>query len=377
MSAIFWISITLLFCEYLIYYFAIITCSWPKHSCHNDPFANGKPPRPPLQAIILADPHLLGKRAHWLDKLRREWQMTRSFQTADFLHRPDVVFVLGDILDDGQNALLEDFREDVGRFRTMFWSSAPVICAVGNHDIGFHYRIIPQLRQRFEKAFERRPVELLEFSGIQFVLINSMAFEGDRCSMCKEAEQQLGVVSLRLRCQRALKARTEEEQTLPKECDAVDFSRETAFSKPIILQHFPMYRLSDEACNEPDEAPADEKSQPFRGKWECISKEATEQIMNTIEPRAVFGGHTHHGCYRKHRNGVDEWTISSFNWRNKINPSFLMVSFCPDTLAVYKCFLPNEHTVFFTYGASGFFLLLWLVWQVARRIRKRCKVRFD
>jgi hypothetical protein len=36
-----------------------------------------------LRAMFAADTHLLGTRqGHWFDKLRREWQMKRSFQTA-------------------------------------------------------------------------------------------------------------------------------------------------------------------------------------------------------------------------------------------------------------------------------------------------------
>lgn len=49
-----------------------------------------------MKVLIIADTHLLGSRnGHWLDKLRREWQMHRSFQTAMTLHKPELVFVLG------------------------------------------------------------------------------------------------------------------------------------------------------------------------------------------------------------------------------------------------------------------------------------------
>lgn len=50
----------------------------------------------PVRAIILADIHMLGPRkGHWLDKLRREWQMHRSYQSSMTLFRPDLVFILG------------------------------------------------------------------------------------------------------------------------------------------------------------------------------------------------------------------------------------------------------------------------------------------
>lgn len=43
-----------------------------------------------------------------------------------------------------------------------------------------------------------------------------------------------------------------------------------------------MYRESDEICNELDEAPEEVKNIKFRERWECLSKEASEQVHNII-----------------------------------------------------------------------------------------------
>lgn len=51
------------------------------------------------------------------------------------------------------------------------------------------------------------------------------------------------------------------------------------YSRPILLQHFPMHRQSDMICTESDEAPEDFKQQEFRERWECLSREASEQVM--------------------------------------------------------------------------------------------------
>lgn len=48
------------------------------------------------------------------------------------------------------------------------------------------------------------------------------------------------------------------------------------------LQHFPMYRESDQICDELDEAPADIKDIKFRERWECLSREASEQVNYTL-----------------------------------------------------------------------------------------------
>ena len=50
------------------------------------------------------------------------------------------------------------------------------------------------------------------------------------------------------------------------------------------------------------------------------------QIFKLLNPRLILSGHTHHGCYRVHENGTPEWTVSSLSWRNKVSPTFLLVS---------------------------------------------------
>ncbi len=43
--------------------------------------------------------HLGSRNGHWLDKLRREWQMHRAFRTAVAYFRPEAVFFLGSVAD--------------------------------------------------------------------------------------------------------------------------------------------------------------------------------------------------------------------------------------------------------------------------------------
>ena len=89
-----------LFCEWLIYYLVIFQCSWPDISLQD-----GKSQFQPLKTMFLTDTHLLGSRnGHWFDKLRREWQMERAFQTAISYFKPDVVFLLGDLFDEGMTS---------------------------------------------------------------------------------------------------------------------------------------------------------------------------------------------------------------------------------------------------------------------------------
>lgn len=55
------------YCEYLIYFPAILKCAWPKSKS-----AEGRADDSVVRAMVLSDTHLLGAvGGHWFDKLRR------------------------------------------------------------------------------------------------------------------------------------------------------------------------------------------------------------------------------------------------------------------------------------------------------------------
>lgn len=86
------LTLTFAYNEYGIYWQALLKCDWPR--AHEDTL---------VRLMILSDTHLLGSRhGHWFDKLRREWQQHRAFQTARRLLQPDYVVVLGDLTDEGK-----------------------------------------------------------------------------------------------------------------------------------------------------------------------------------------------------------------------------------------------------------------------------------
>ena len=59
------------------------------------------------------------------------------------------------------------------------------------------------------------------------------------------------------------------------------------YSRPILLQHFPMYRESDAECKGPDSAPQKEKNIKFRERWECISEESSQQVSYFIQNHII------------------------------------------------------------------------------------------
>lgn len=349
-----------IFCEYLLYYIVLVQCSWPILDPRkiDATIPEPKPEETPVHAMFIADTHLLGpKKGHWFDKLKREWQMYRAFQTMITLHKPDIIFVLGDLFDEGQWSSSTEFEQYIQRFHSLF--SVPknthLYVVAGNHDIGFHYAITPYLNQRFVNGFKTPSVKRVSMRGNHFVLINSMALEGDGCFLCSPTENALNKIATHLKC----------AKNSGNDCKGTTISR---YSRPIVLQHYPMYRESDEICNEPDQAPDDIKGIKFRERWECLSREASEQLVDILNPRLIVNGHTHHGCRRLHRNDILEVTISSFSWRNKDNPSLLLGVFSPNNYSVSKCYMPKESTEIRIYIISVICIFIYFIMK--RRLKR-------
>ncbi|XP_022127911.2 metallophosphoesterase 1 isoform X1 [Pieris rapae] len=323
------------YCEYLIYYVTQLQCRWP--TVDNNVMKNEKP----VYAMVLADIHLLGsKNGHWLDKERREWQMHRAFQTAITLHNPELVFILGDIFDEGKWSSQKEFNEYVERFKKLFEipKGTTLHVVAGNHDIGFHYKITPQLANRFEVELNAPPVRLISIRGNHFILINSMAMEGDGCSLCSRAVAELEKIADTLKCSSG--------STLCK-----GKTRVAKYSRPILMQHYPLYRESDSVCTESD-APLS-RSNLFEERWDCLSKESTEYLIESLLPRAAFGAHTHNSCLIRHslvprpEHKIEfvEYTVPSFSWRNRLDPKYYLLTVTPHEVKVAKCELTREVTI--------------------------------
>ncbi|KAJ2947911.1 hypothetical protein O0L34_g9702 [Tuta absoluta] len=330
------IAIMVFYCEFLIYYVVIAQCSWP--------VVNKTDPNEILKAFMLTDIHMLGHRnGNPVDKWRREWQMHRAFQTIISLHNPDVVFVLGDIFDEGQYATDDQFDKYVEGFYDKFYvpDHIKMFILVGNHDIGFHHSVRPSHVERFYKRMNSTSAQLLTLKNSHFVLVNSVAMHGDSCEMCSSARKNIEDIADKLECARD-----------PAMCN--DGAEPTIkYSRPILLQHYPLVRSSDAICAEPDSVPWYEKDIPFTPKIECLSQEATDYLATKLRPRAVFEGHTHYGCllhhsYQDQHLEFIEHTIPSFSWRNIFTPKYMLVTITPTEYAYNKCGLPGEHTIVIT-----------------------------
>ncbi|KAG7488746.1 hypothetical protein MATL_G00036790 [Megalops atlanticus] len=336
------VSCVFIFCEYLIYFPAILQCSWPE----TDHLDSGKPV-PILHALFLSDTHLLGAiRGHWFDKLRREWQMERAFQTAVLLLRPEVVFILGDVFDEGKWSSTKDWRDDVRRFRQIFRHprDTELIVLVGNHDIGFHYEMDSFKLQRFEDVFNVTSAMIVTKKGVNFLLVNSVAMHGDGCPICQAVENELFRLSEALNCSMG------SSSTAREHChDTQQFPS----SLPIILQHYPLFRTSDANCTGQDAAPPEQRHLLFKEQYDVLSQEASQKLLWWFQPRLILSGHTHSACEVIHENKYPEISVPSFSWRNRNNPSFILGTFSSTSFLLSKCFLPEESSVVAIYCATA------------------------
>lgn len=139
-----------------------------------------------------------------------------------------------------------------------------------------------------------------------------MTLHRDGCYFCDTAEMEIEELAGRLRCARSNTPKCQQQS------DKLPF-----YSRPVLLQHFPTYRSSDKECEESD---MPESGESYRESWEVLSKDATKFLEKQLNPRVAFAGHSHHYCRSRNMWDVDEYTIASFSWRNKQNPSFLLVS---------------------------------------------------
>ncbi|CAH8593556.1 unnamed protein product [Schistosoma turkestanicum] len=147
---------------------------------------------------------------------------------------------------------------------------------------------------------------------------------------------------------------------------AFNYPSSFIYSRPVILQHFPLYRTSDTGCpTKPvDAMPKHLRKTLNRPKLDCLSKEATKQLLESLRPRLILSGHTHYSCKMLHQFGNQsdsavEWSVASFSWRNLANPGFLMLSISSTNYSMNKCYLPTELRLIQCY-ITGFLLIFFI-----------------
>lgn len=110
------LSISVFYCQYFVYYVSLYSCDWPHADSLNETEKSNL-----TKIMFISDVHILGEmKGQPFDRIFHEWQMYRSFQTALHLFNPEFVFILGDILDEGEYASDEQYERYFKRFKGIF-----------------------------------------------------------------------------------------------------------------------------------------------------------------------------------------------------------------------------------------------------------------
>ncbi|VDN12731.1 unnamed protein product [Dibothriocephalus latus] len=285
-------------------------------------------------------------------------------------------------------------------------------------------------------------VKLWAYGGLLFVFVNSMGLHEDDCVFCQHTEYYLHQAEQRLKCLRGdlslddckaeLGQSSADDPVLDKTSEPI---LPGTYSRPILLQHFPLYRPDETVCESghPDSMPNTHRNDPYAPKNDCLAEFTSKRLLQAIQPRLILDGHSHYGCHRKHElpgsNGklfAEEWTVPAFTCSASLTLTCLALSigkypchfmqtelsflkaaftyFAPQYLydtvlpaaiegircelwqkkllhisrndyAVNKCLLPSEVTIALTYilGLVGiaFFLVRVRVYRLFLRLRAR------
>lgn len=272
-------------------------------------------------------------------------------------------------LKNNSNSDQKQFKQYSSRFFELFSTKEKInlTVATGNHDVGFHDRMIyfdPFLRGRFEKTFNSSLIDFKIINGLNVINVNSMAMNMDSCDLCNYAEYLINKISDELFKKCKLSTEIENYSNV-KLCEK---------ERPILLSHFPLFRESDLDCNEPDSNYNLNDKINIKPTISCLNKKSTNFLLKKLKPRLSLNGHSHYGCVRLHsiklnKNSkksnenyllIEEHTLSSFNWRNRPNPGFLFLLANSNEFKLSKCMLPNENYVLLIYFLTILYIIYYL-----------------
>lgn len=344
--------LSIFWCE-LVYYYFVFLYSCPSWPGPQEAWADNNL----TKILVLADTHIMGSiKSVKIDKIRREWQMKQAFSISNSIYKPDVLVFLGDLFDEGSFSPDESFDRACSDFDRIFAYdkvNQERIIVPGNHDVGFHDQMVyyPYLLQRFINRYKTTPniglVKSPKFNNLNIIVINSMSFYNDTCSICSHSI-----------------AATEQ---LANYLDGIRNKNSSQFSAPIILKHIPLYRVDDLNCIYPSYLHDKVKKINFEGN-DVFHIAASRFILRKLRPRLILSGHSHMECQTTHNNPdipeetVNELTLSSFNHKYaEVKPNFLLLSANSTHVFTKYCNLVDEWVIVAVYVTTVIIIVTRLI----------------
>ncbi|KAH3756189.1 Metallo-dependent phosphatase [Pelomyxa schiedti] len=286
--------------------------------------------------VMVADPQIIDVYSYrymrWSENLAHVVQlladlyMKKSYKLIADIHKPSVLFRLGDMFDSG--SILNDTEFDVESQR-LDWifpqrQSISMFSICGNHDFQF---LNPgkdkELGNRFSSKFG--PLHfMIKIHGINFI------------GLCTPAIRSAESV------------------------DRFNYTyKET--DKNVLLIHTPLMRQENTDCGMfSKQGPI--STAPRQRYSNVLSHNVSEALIKHFHPSAVFSGDNHDHCTVKHSSGIIEHTVGAFGMTNGLEyGSYILGVFYPELnhpAPFLVCYLPRQYRL---YGLYAFVLVILLI----------------
>ncbi|CAB52734.1 ER lipid phosphatase [Schizosaccharomyces pombe] len=338
------------FCFYVLYLEKIIHTR-PHKKCDWRSWEQWESTGNPVRIALVADPQLVDDLTYdyprpligivkWISDqfLRRHWR---------YLHKslkPDITFIMGDLMDTGREFATEEFKKDYFRMMNVldpkFTNKLEIY--PGNHDIGFGNHAIVKDIQRFESLFGPTS-RSIDVGNHTLVIVDGIRLSNNVNPQVYQPARDF------------LKSfETNKDNSRPR----------------ILLSHVPLFRPAINSCGELREKDDVIKYGLGYQYQNLLLPELSESILKAVEPIAAFAGDDHDYCEVVHNYQVDtreaattEYNVKAFSMTSGIlYPGYQLLSLNypydnpkADQKSSYQtklCILPNQIQIYVWYGAS-------------------------
>ncbi|KAG7847907.1 hypothetical protein KL941_002086 [Ogataea angusta] len=314
--------------------------------------------------LLVADPQLVDNHTYpgrpWpllkLSQVTADDYMRRNYRSLLTHLRPEAVFFLGDLMDNGRSSSDEFYARELERFKRVFapGTTETLTLVPGNHDIGYGDGVrLPSL-QRFETFFGK-PNQRIARKGHELIFL-------DTISLSNTQDEAIYGEARRL---------------------LEEIGREPKMQPRILFHHVPLYRdPSEQPCGKYRES---RKFPVAKGHQyqTVIDPSLSLEILEKIRPDYIFSGDDHDYCEVVHRYTTGEAvevTVKSFSLAMGIKyPAVELLSVGEaggDAAVAYSlCYLGRPFRDIAAYVVAAVANGLWLLWSFADR-RSGAKLDF-
>lgn len=323
--------------------------------------------------MIIADPHFKDSRVFSkpgvglstrINEFFARLNLRQSWNAVSRLN-PQLVIVLGDMLDQGRAIMTDDeYERYCQHFQNTFKHDPSVqfVYVTGNHDVGLGSQksFSGQARRRFRQKFGPEQ-QTFEFGNHSFVAIDAPGLVDEdyrRHAAEVDFESWQGAKAGPIAFVKGIKPN-------PPSSD-----------KPaILLTHIPLARPNTASCGPHRETPRGIHRGAGFGFQNLLGKETTHFVLQTVKPVLVFSGDDHDYCDYVHRNpsnsggDIREVSIRTFSMAEGVRrPGFHLLSlYTPHggmpRRADAPCLLPDQkHTYTFVYLPFFFLTVVYIAY---------------